>query len=589
MNPSDRRRFLKHAALAGAGLALAPAAFGAPMVLTPRRTRRRTAAGALRFQPHFVQEGRGPYLLDWAYASDSKWDAFRSNITASPQKGVVISDAAGQERFGIDVKWFVEGFGYLFMTADNGGEFYTLPPDGETRELNLNHELAKSRVARNRRRLAAFRSDGYAPSREVQAHVDLSEGYFEDAQKATDEAKCGALAQQALLYALRGGEMLELDHANQIILRRAPRPDFFFGCDARAFYQMETPELFMDRFADVFNFATVTYVWTHEGVIGDFERTEDAYNFEFRDAIVNRMRANDVTVEGRPILWFHTWVTPEWVEAKSFDELKRYTEKHVRTMVDHYGDEIYAWEIVNEFHDWANDVRLDPDQIVELTKFACDVAADAAPTVGRLVNHCCPFAEYVQMGQYSGWPDQPAQHPQRTPWEFTRDLVDAGVDFTHIGQQMYFPERDLQDSILLVERFEQFGKPVHLSEVGCPGGPTERSVKLDTVPIPDGPYAWHRPWDEDTQADWLEGIYTLAYSKPFVEGAHWFDFVDPHFYIPSGGLLQSPKGEPKEAYRRLQSLQRRWGVGPARDSPPTTNDGAAGSVGSTGGSACTTC
>ena len=383
--------------------------------------------------------------------------------------------------------------------------------------------------------------------------------------------------------------MLELDRAEGLIARRGPRPDFFFGCDARAFYQMRTPELFMDLFTDVFNFAALTYVWTHDGVIGDFERTEGDYNFEFRDAVVRRMRQRDVTVWGRPVLWFHHWVTPEWVEAKSFDELKRYTEKHVRTMIGHYGDEIWAWEIVNEFHDWANDVELDPEQTVELTKLACDVAADVNPSVGRLVNNCCPYAEYVQLGQWSGWPNQPARYPQRTPWQFTRDLVDAGVDFTHIGQQMYFPERDLQDIILLVERYEPFGKPVHLSEVGAPGGPTERSVKLDTVPIPTEPYAWHRPWDEDTQADWLEGVYTLAYSRPFVDGAHWFDFVDPHFYLPSGGLIRSPEGEPKEAYRRLQALQRRWGVGPARDSVPGPAGGAAGSVGSTGGSACTTC
>ena len=62
--------------------------------------------------------------------------------------------AALAQRFGIDVRWNVEGFGYLFLTADNGGEHYTLPPDGRTQELNLNVELAKSRVHRNRRRLS---------------------------------------------------------------------------------------------------------------------------------------------------------------------------------------------------------------------------------------------------------------------------------------------------------------------------------------------------------------------------------------------------------------------------------------------------
>ncbi len=590
-----RRSFLKTSAVAAAGLVLAGPGLAAssrrqgPMILTPRRVPLRTDQGTLTFRPHFVQRGRGPYLLDWAYASDTRGDAFRSNIEASLE-GVAISDAAGTERFGIDVKWYVEGFGYLFMTADNAGEFYSLPASGRSEELNLNVELARSRVARNRRRRARFEEAGYRPSREVQAHLDLSEGYLEDAARIQDdERRRGALAQTSLLYALRGGEKLELDHANHVIARSAPRPEFYLGCDARAFYQMRTPEVFMDLFTEVFNFAALTYVWTHDGVIGDFERTEGAYNFEYRDSIVSRMAQHDIPVWGRPILWFHTWVTPDWIKEKSFDELKRYTEHHVRTTVGHYGDEMWGWEIVNEFHDWANDVELNPDQIVELTKLAFDVAEDVRPSAARMVNNCCPYAEYVQLGQWSGWPNQPARYPQRTPWQFTRDLIDAGVPITHIGQQMYFPERDLQDIIVLLERFEEFNLPLHLSEVGAPGGPTERSVKLDTVPIPDGPYAWRRHWDEDTQADWIEGVYTLAYSKPWIEGAHWFDFVDPHFYIPSGGIVRDPAGGLKEGYLRLQDLQRRWGIGPARDSVPPPRGRPQSGLGSTGGSACETC
>jgi hypothetical protein len=60
--------------------------------------------------------------LDWAYASDENWDAFHSNIMAS-KEGVKISDTEGHKKFGIDVRWNVEGFGYIYITADNGGEF----------------------------------------------------------------------------------------------------------------------------------------------------------------------------------------------------------------------------------------------------------------------------------------------------------------------------------------------------------------------------------------------------------------------------------------------------------------------------------
>jgi endo-1,4-beta-xylanase len=137
-------------------------------------------------------------------------------------------------------------------------------------------------------------------------------------------------------------------------------------------------------------------------------------------------------------------------------------------------------------------------------------------------------------------------------------LLDAGIDIDIIEQQMYFPYRDLQDSILMIERFEEFKKPMHLSEVGVSGGPTEHSVLTGTVDFPNEPYLWHQPWDEESQADWLEQIYTLAYSKDYIKACNWFDFVDPHSYMENGGLLRSPKGETKEAYDRLDNLKTKW-------------------------------
>ena len=71
---------------------------------------------------------------------------------------------------------------------------------------------------------------------------------------------------------------------------------------------------------------------------------------------------------------------------------------------------------------------------------------------------------------------------------------------------------------------------------------------------------WHGEWSETTQADWLEAMYTLCYSKPHVEAVTWWDFADHkgHFW-PFGGMLRKDL-TPKESYRRLVELQKRWGV-----------------------------
>lgn len=556
MKKISRRKFIKDSAKLGVGLSFLPGVVSAaPMVLTNPRVSGSTDKGVLNFTPHFVQRGTGPHLLDWAYASDENWDTFHSNISAT-NKGVSISDTEGQERFGIDVRWNVEDMGYIFLTADNGGEYYSLPEKGKTLDLNLNYELAKSRVIRNRKRVEKYRRDKtWAPAREVSAFLAISDEYYSDASKIKHNSeKCAEYSQQAIKYAMKGGELLEIDRARHLIRKTGARKDFYFGCDVRHYYQMDK-EVFMDTFTDLFNYGMLTYVVNGDRFMGEFEPEEGELNFLLRDVLQKELIRNGITVQGRALFWFHKWVTPEWLRTKNFDSLKKYVEQHTRDVISHYGDSMYGWEIMNEIHDWANEVNLDPDQLIEITKFACDVAKDTAPRVKRIINHCCPFAEYVQLGEWSG---QKACCPQRTPVKFTHAMVDAGVDFDIIGQQMYFPYRDLQDSIMMIERYEQFNKPVQLSEVGCPGGPTLDSINTDKYKITTEPHIWRRPWDDELQADWLEGIYTLGYSKSYIESISWFDIINTESYIQNGGLLLDDEGGKKPAYHRLKNLQTEW-------------------------------
>jgi endo-1,4-beta-xylanase len=556
MKKIDRRRFIKRTVLAGTGAAIASnAVLSSPLVLTGKRSTTNTTMGELVFQPHFTQKGRGPHLLDWAYASDPNWDAFHSNITASRNEGVRISDTGGRSKFGVDVRWNVEGFGYLFITADNGGEYYELPLSGASMTLNLNFELAKSRVLRNRRRYDAFMKEGWNPSRECTAYLDIAEDYYHEATKIRgDEIRRAEHAQRALYYALWGGEKIETEKAEADILRNGYRPGFFFGSETAAYFLAYDSDLYLDRFLEVFNYGAVIHYWKSR--IEDFEPIRGRKRFAARDVIVDAMGNKGVTLEGRPLFWFHEYCTPDWMKEMSYAELLTYTEEHVRETVGHYGDRLYSWEIVNELHDWANELRLSPEQTVELTKFACEVAKDTNPKVKRLINNCCPFAEYVQLNRYV---NIEAKYPQRTPWQFMRDLVDAGVDFDVTAQQMYFPYRDLADTIIHTERLEQFGKPVFLSEVGCSSGPSKASIDTGKLGLPTEPFPWHRHWDEELQADWLEGLYTIAYSKPWIHAVNWYDFLDPYAFVPQGGLYRTLEDvEPKAAVDRLKMLQNKW-------------------------------
>jgi GH35 family endo-1,4-beta-xylanase len=550
------RDFIKKTSVISAGsLITANELLSTPLIFTKSRTIKNTAQGELLFKPYFVQKGRGPHIYNLVWATDKNWDTFYSNISLS-NDGIKISDTKGEEKFGINARWNVEGFGYTNITADNGGVFYTLPSDGKSNQFNLNYEFAKSRVARNKKRIQHLKKDGWIPSREVELLSDLSEGLYDDASKVySDEGKCAMLAQKSLNYALWASEKMELEKAGFEILKNKFREDFYFGCDARGFYQMYQDK-FLDLFSDLFNYANITFVAKADGMMSDYQPEKGLINPETREVLIKKLNERNIKCQERLLFWFHGCCIPDWLRNMKYDELLKYAEKLTTDTMKRFGNSLYAMEVVNELHDWANELQLNHEQITELARLINDVSKSVAPIVKTTINSCCLFAEYVQMNQYSS--GNQATYRQRTPWQWTKDLLDAGIDIDIIELQMYYPYRDLQDSILMTERFEVFNKPMHYSEVGVSGGPTETSVKLGTVNLPEEPYLWHRPWDEETQADWLEQIYTLAYSKPYIKACNWFDLTDPHSYMQNGGLFKSEKGEPKAAYHRLKNLKEKW-------------------------------
>jgi len=72
---------------------------------------------------------------------------------------------------------------------------------------------------------------------------------------------------------------------------------------------------------------------------------------------------------------------------------------------------------------------------------------------------------------------------------------------------------------------------------------------------------WHAPHSQTNQADWLEQLWTVAYSKPFISAITYWDFCDKggHFWGHGGFLDKDLK--PKEVYFRLKKLLETWRTG----------------------------
>jgi GH35 family endo-1,4-beta-xylanase len=524
---TTRRTFIKQSAIGAAALSAAPCLWAPTRVRTDQ---------VFRPYPHALQEG-----VEWSYLTDELGDAFSAPVDVTAE-GVVVAQSVDRP-FTLNARWFVEGFGNVWLEADNDGEMYRPGELGAAGALNLNFEFARTKVAQNRDRLERYAGSPFG-TETVELHA-LAEELLDDAATSTAERRA-ELADRSLLYGLWAGEMIELDKARSDLVR-SPRVDpFYFGCETRQYIWAKSVDM-VDRFVELFDYATITH-YNYDTWYPVFEPYEGEHRWGIKDEILAWLKEHEITPEGRPLFWFHPWVMPDWLREKGYSELTDYVRRHAEALVGHYGDDVLHWEVVNEYHDWANEFGHTPDQITEITRLACETTGEVNASVSRLINNCCPFAEYAAQGNTASGP---SDRPLRTPRRFMAELIEADVPFEVTGLQMYFPGRDLSAIVRLVERFAALGKPIYITETGAPSVPGEGMM-----------YDWHRPWDQELQADWLEQVYTILYSKPYVHNISWYDFADFRTFIEGGGLIEMD-GTRKLSFGRMESLLESWNRLPA--------------------------
>jgi GH35 family endo-1,4-beta-xylanase len=479
-----------------------------------------------------------------AHPSQDGWfDAFMSAPDETPLGRLEMKDGAlagampRAEKFSLSVTWYVEGFGHLWLEADNGGRLYR---PGQVKNLQLNYELAKSRVRRNQRVLRRYRQGGLVVPDEVVRKQEEAARLFDRAGNAPSSEARARLSDRSLIEALQAGEQLELAWASH----QQSRPGFKrprLGADSRHYWVGPWQEIDKHIFK-LLDIATITH-YDADAWAPHFQPSEGQLRWGLLDDIYNWLAGRQVDVVARPIFWPHDSVTPEFLRKKSFPELKTYVVEHATRMVEHWGPRVTHWEIANEMHDWANVHDLDPDQITELIKLVSQTVRRLQPDATLVVNNTYIFGEYAGLGQTA---QGPARRTPRTPYRFVKDLVDAGVDFDVIGLQFYHPLRDLSDTVRLFEKFETLGKRIWISEAGAPSEENQQGIRLrGQVP------------SQKLQADWAENLFRVAGARASVDALLWYDISDNRNFTPSGGLLTFD-GKPKEVFHRLVALKQEW-------------------------------
>lgn len=286
--------------------------------------------------------------------------------------------------------------------------------------------------------------------------------------------------------------------------------------------------------------------------------SKDKIDWTLTDQVVDWLVETNRPIKGHPLIWLHKYARPEWMIDLSFEELTEFLLEHVTLVVNRYKDRIKMWDILNELPaEDANGFDLTIEQLLELTDLISKHIKKLQPDAERILN----FSEIFGAKSYVH------EKPSIPPVEFLKLCQQKGIEYESIGLQFYmgmkkeFTCRELMDISQTVDQFLQFGKNIHFSELGWPS-------KFDVDPncffSADHPAVggyWHRGWDEELQAEFLERIYTLFASKDNVKSITWWDLTDNgnhedigSRFIPFSGLTRRDYS-PKPVLTQMQKFR----------------------------------
>ena len=529
-------------------LALASAALAVPAI---------SAAEAPASAQCLVYDDKGQPLpaagFDRFHLCDPLMRPFTTPFEAA--SGEVRFTPPADQPFRIGMPLSVPGFGQVFVYADDGGAGYTGRSLARATPLVLNYAFARDRMATVRRLVTECGQRGVAISPETQHRIDSAQASLDRAEAAgADRTAQVRASMESLRDSLYAGEMLVVARAQHAIARQPARHGFLFGCNGFGL-AAGYPEA-LTLFQALFNYTTIPI---YEGWVEPKKGHADYSAFE---AALNTLIGTTILPKGHPGIWLEPENTPEWLKNLPYDETKRYCLAHVRQAITRYRHRVHIWDVVNEAHVQPEVNRgmagFTREQMVDLTVAALQTAHDADPTCFRCVNNTGTWADYYMGDHPAGSPWQ--RHPapwQQSPYDYLAMLRDAKAEYDVIGLQYYHSGRDLLEWERDLETFHDFGKPIHITEMGFPSSlaPYPGEEKYAYWGGGEGGEAmvWHGDFTETIQADYIESAYTLAYSKPYVEAITYWDFNG----AGHDGFIRAD-GTPKESYHRLMDLIAKW-------------------------------
>jgi len=483
----------------------------------------------------------------------------------------------------LHVLWDIPSFGRVVVDLDDGGKGYTLSQAGDFRVLNLNRELAASAVARLKQEMDDAAKAGYSLSSGIaagynSAQAALQQGDVLLAPSPADMTQPVAAFNNSLAGALLTEESLYLEKAQTDIPRyrqgklrlQVRNPDGTPVAGAKVSYSQQTHDFQFggsylsvedypaigDQFAAAgFNASSVFLSWQ------DLEPTPGKYDFPYAlDSMSSftALSAKGFRILGAVAYWANSDPTmansacPDYWRQMTFEQMTANVRNHIYALASAYGSRIAPWMISEQ--NIQNCLGLTWPQKMQVHDIFMDGLHAGFPGAQNLVTGVAmPYGwqqdPFDNSPGVAGGISLPLYLSMLVSGHHALDMI--GLEYYHFGVTTwppYYPAPGWSLAAMArnLDSYAQYGVPVYVEEFQVP-----------STQEPSSSW-WHRPWDPQTQAEFAEKFYTLAFSRPSVQDIQWStELSDRNSFIKNAGLFDA-NYQPKPVFYGLRDLIQSW-------------------------------
>ncbi len=458
------------------------------------------------------------------------------------EDGLLHVSRPDEQPIGVGLLWDVGPLGCYFLE--------TTRLVSRPQPYNLNVELARFRLMKIVQKQEDWNLFDFPKAEKFTPKFREAQQLFSDALGLLHEpVQAAALADNSLPLAIELSEELGAFHAELLIQRRRTNGAFVrhvIGCRI-------DPTVVTEKYREIlsgnFDYAIVPMTWRQ------MEPQEHKYDTTAVDDCVELLSKKRVPIIAGPLIQLDESHLPDWMFLweHDFDSVRELAYEYVQHMLQRYRKAVSMWNVVAGLHT-NSAFSLSFEQIIELTRLLVSQVKAILPSTRTLITVTQPFGEY-----------HARKSPAVPPMLYAEMVAQAGINFEAFGVEieMGVPSqgrftRDLFQLSCMLDRFATLGRPLFITAVGAPGRNTpdpDDSSQGRLDPTLAG--RWRRPWDTELQAEWMDAVYHMALSKPYVESIAWANLADIHPSLPGGGLLDDVL-RPKPGFVKLQEMREKF-------------------------------